>query len=209
MREEVKSAALRQLAEGGAPALSLNAIAKELGVSGPALYRYFANRDALLTELIIDAYGDLAAALAAAAGDRGSEVLAGVYRGWAQAQPHRYRLLFSAPLPGFDPHDQRIVLASHEAMVPLLRTTTSSPVGDEAAGQEAAGPELDAALAGQLSRWSVRVPPGTVTDPAVALRAVMVWSRMHGFVSLEIEGNFASMGLDPDALFAELLRSLR
>ena len=55
--------ALRQLAEGGPQALSLNAIAKELGVSGPALYRYFAGRDELLTELVADAYDDLGAAL--------------------------------------------------------------------------------------------------------------------------------------------------
>jgi AcrR family transcriptional regulator len=37
---------------------------RELGVSGPALYRYFKNRDALLTALIEDAYDDLADALA-------------------------------------------------------------------------------------------------------------------------------------------------
>ena len=35
-----------------------------------------------------------------------------------------------------------------------------------------------------------------------ALRAVLAWSRLHGFVSLELARNFASMGLDPDQLFA-------
>ncbi len=31
------------------------------------------------------------------------------------------------------------------------------------------------------------------------------WARLHGHVALEIGGNFASMGLDPEALFeAEL-----
>jgi len=47
--------------------LSLSAIGKQLGVSGPALYRYFASRDDLLAELVIDAYNDLADALSAAA----------------------------------------------------------------------------------------------------------------------------------------------
>ena len=28
-----------------------------------------------------------------------------------------------------------------------------------------------------------------------------VWARLHGHVALEIGGNFASMGLDPEALF--------
>jgi Tetracyclin repressor-like, C-terminal domain len=44
-------------------------------------------------------------------------------------------------------------------------------------------------------------------DPATALRAVLIWSRLHGIVSLEIDGNFGSMGIDPGQLFeAELGR---
>src|SRR5688572_4617433 len=58
--EEAKEIALRQLAEGGISAISLNAIGKEMGVTGPAHYRYFASRDALLSALIMDAYRDLA-----------------------------------------------------------------------------------------------------------------------------------------------------
>lgn len=109
VREEVKAAALRQLADGGPEALSLNAIAKQLGMTGPALYRYFANRDSLLTELVIDAYGDLASALARAADGSASDAaarlaaVARAYREWACGEPHRYRLLFRAPLPGTTP----------------------------------------------------------------------------------------------------------
>src|SRR5579863_3140801 len=66
VRGEVKQAALRQLAESGPAGLSISAIGKQLGVSGPALYRYFASRDELLTELVIDAYHDLAHALSGA-----------------------------------------------------------------------------------------------------------------------------------------------
>jgi Tetracyclin repressor-like, C-terminal domain len=43
---------------------------------------------------------------------------------------------------------------------------------------------------------------------ANALRAVLTWSRLHGFVSLEIAGNYASMGIDPDQLFETELRAL-
>ena len=71
VREDVKEVALEQLAGGGPQAISLNAIARRLGVSGPALYRYYSNRDELLTELVIDAYRDLAAALAHAVADAG------------------------------------------------------------------------------------------------------------------------------------------
>jgi AcrR family transcriptional regulator len=188
MRQEVKDVALRQLSEGGPQALSVNAIAKELGVSGPALYRYFAGRDALLTELILDAYADLAAALSAAR--PGLAGLANAYRAWAVAQPHRYRLLFGAPLPGYDAHEERLVAAAHRAMTVVFRTLGSAPgVGD---------PTLEA----QLAAWAPDV------DPGPALAAVTAWSRLHGIVTLEIEGNFASMGLDPDRLFAREVAAL-
>ena len=110
VRSEIKAAALAQVAEAGAQGVSVNAIAKQLGVSGPALYRYFANRDELLTELVVDAYGDFAGALRAAGGD--ARALARAYRTWAVAQPHRYRLLFAPPLPGYDAHAPRLVDAA-------------------------------------------------------------------------------------------------
>src|SRR4051794_32837295 len=160
VRDDVKRAALEQLAASGADGLSINAIAKELGVSGPALYRYFAGRDELLTELIADAYDDLADALK---GAPDLPALARAYRAWALAQPHRYRLLFGPPLPGYDAHAEQLVEAARRSMEIVL---------------------------------------GLVPD---AEEAVLVWARLHGFVSLEIGGNFASMGLDADALFERAL----
>lgn len=191
VREEVKALALRQLAEGGAQALSLNAIAKELGISGPALYRYFDSRDSLLTELVIDAYGDLAAALeASAGGDARPQVLAHAYRDWARAEPHRYRLLFRAPLPGYDAHSERLVAASLRAMnvvIDVLSRLTSAAPADESP------------LGAQLDRWAERHE--LTVSSSVALAAMTLWSRLHGLVSLEIEGNFASMDLDPATLY--------
>ena len=170
MRQEVKDAALRQLADGGTGALSINAIAKELGFSGPALYRYFAGREALLTELILDAYADLTAAISAA---RRLPDLAAAYRTWATAHPHRYRLLFGPPLPGADPADDGLAAAAQRVMDVLF----------------------------------TRVGPGP--EPAVAQRAVGLWSRLHGFVTLEIEGNFRALGLDPDHFFTAEVDALR
>jgi AcrR family transcriptional regulator len=190
MRQEVKDIALRQLAEGGPQALSVNAIAKELGVSGPALYRYFAGRDALLTELILDAYADLTAALTAAPPEPAG--LADAYRAWALAQPHRYRLLFSAPLPGYDAHEKNLVAAAQQAMNVVFRVLADV--------QPAPAP--DPALDAQLTAWAPEV------EPTRALTAITMWSRLHGIVSLEIEGNFASIGVDPDRLFAREVATL-
>ena len=199
VREEAKQVALRQLAEGGPQALSVNAIGKKLGVSGPALYRYFASRDELLTELVIDAYQDLSAALGAAVRRTRRQrppqrlrALAAAYRSWANAQPHRYRLLFAAPLPGYDAHSARLVAAAQEGMNILLDVLTD--VLPDPANPHP-GP-----LDSQLAQWAENRDIAGLS-PVLARHAVTTWSRLHGMVSLEIEGNWASMGLDPELLF--------
>jgi AcrR family transcriptional regulator len=205
VRQEVKQVALRQLAESGPAGVSVSAIGKQLGVSGPALYRYFASRDELLTELVIDAYDDLADALRAAASrapDREPqarvEAIVHAYRSWALAQPHRYRLLFGPPLPGYDAHAQRLVTAAQAVMNLLLEALRE--LGDPTA----APPSHP--LASQLSAWAHR--HDLDIDPAIALCGVLVWSRVHGLVSLEIAGNFESMGIDPGQVFENQLATL-
>jgi AcrR family transcriptional regulator len=203
VRHEVKQVALRQLAEAGPAAVSVSAIGKQLGVSGPALYRYFASRDDLLTELVIDAYHDLADALGAAAspgpGPRARlEGLARAYRSWALAQPYRYRLLYGPPLPGYDAHAERLVEASRRAMSQLLDVVREF-------GDGTIEPPAET-LASQLAAWVHPQDPGI--GPVTAWRAVLIWSRLHGIVSLEIAGNFASMGIDPGQLFETELAGL-
>jgi len=203
VRDEVKQAALLQLAESGPAGLSISAIGKQLGVSGPALYRYFASRDELLTELVIDAYHDLAHALTDAARHAPGlhprarlEDIARAYRSWALAQPHRYRLLFGPPLPGYNAHAQRLVEAAQASMNVLLGVLRE--LGDRT-GNPPAEP-----LASQLLALARTYGPDV--DAAIALRAIIIWSRLHGLVSLEIAGNFASMNIDPGHLFeAELV----
>jgi AcrR family transcriptional regulator len=185
--------------------VSVSAIGKQLGVSGPALYRYFTSRDELLAELAIDAYHDLADALRAAAGrqpDPGPrarlEALGRAYRAWALSQPHRYRLLFGPPLPGYDAHAQRLVEAARDSMTVLLEILRDL---DDPAATPPGQP-----LASQLAAWARK--HSLEADPATALRAVLAWSRLHGFVSLEIAGNYASMSIDPDQVFEIQLGTL-
>ena len=62
---EIKVLAWRQIAEAGAPSLSLRAIARDMGMTSSALYRYFPSRDVLLTALIRDGFASLADTLEA------------------------------------------------------------------------------------------------------------------------------------------------
>lgn len=103
---EITDAARRQLAESGAAALSLRAIARELGMVSSALYRYFPSRDDLLTALIIEAYNAIGEAVeeAVATGDTPRarwRAAAAAVRHWAIGHPHEYTLLYGSPVPGY------------------------------------------------------------------------------------------------------------
>ena len=158
VRAAVKRVALDQLKAGGPGAVALNAIARELGVSGPALYRYFRNRDALLTALVLDAYDDLADTL---------------------ARPDSFR---ARTARGRSPSRTATACCSPRRS----RATTPTSPSSVAAAQRT----MDLLL--------------PLVDDDLT-RAVTLWSRIHGHVSLEIEGNFASMGLDPEALYEAAL----
>lgn len=196
VRAEIRTVALRQIATGGPEALSINAIGRELGVTGPALYRYYPGRSALLTDLVIDAYGDFADHLKAAASDVSTAgqaaalvAVGDAYLTWAREQPHRYRLMFRPPLPDYDAHAEELVDAAHAAMGALLEILAHGSEGAPSVGRRSAA----------FAKWMRRhkVPPRLA---ARAPEAVAYWARLHGFTTLDIDGNFTSMGLDTRAL---------
>ncbi|HEV7651839.1 MAG TPA: TetR/AcrR family transcriptional regulator [Actinophytocola sp.] len=197
-RQEAKRIALEQLAEHGVPGISVNAIGKRMGVTGPALYRYFANRDALLTELISDAYHDLAETLEAAiAGVRAGRFRAGAnaMRDWAKAAPHRYLLLFGTPIPGYEAPEHTLAAASR-AMVALLSTV----------GEDHAKPRRST-LHRQVAAWGERMDYPGLT-PRQLHWGLAVWSRLHGYISLEVAGQFALTEIDPELLYRAELDAL-
>ncbi|MER7859409.1 TetR/AcrR family transcriptional regulator [Amycolatopsis japonica] len=123
VRAEIKRHAWEQLATTGVSALSLNAIAKHVGMSGPALYRYFPSRDDLITDLVRDAYRSLADAVQAAASV--TEVAYAI-REWALADPQRYLFVYGTPIPGYHaPGDTTEI--SDKIMAVLLRVYAAEP----------------------------------------------------------------------------------
>lgn len=207
---EIKQHALEQIAAGGTAALSLNAIARAMGMSGPAIYRYYAARDELLAELVTDGYVELTAALeeaAAAAARRAPARRLGAvteaYRGWALEHPRRYAMLFGERPEGFaDP--QAAIEAVHGAMLVLLRQL--GELADAGAPRPASVPaSRPGKLDGQLLRWSASRNGELDVSPLVLRLGVLTWTRLHGIVSLELAGVFTAMGLDAGLLLeAEL-----
>ncbi|MBB4963010.1 TetR/AcrR family transcriptional regulator [Saccharothrix violaceirubra] len=203
-RDEVKRIALGQLAEHGPEGISVNAIAKRMGVTGPALYRYFKGRDALLDALIRDAWADLGTAVetdADASRHRptADRVLSfgAAFRDWALAQPHRYLLLFGTPVPGYHAPPDTIA-AAHRTMSAFIAVLRD---GVQDGGVRPAG--LDEQLMGWAdARGEDEVPA------AVLLTAVRAFTRLHGVLSLEVTGQFGPVGVDPALLYRAELESL-
>jgi AcrR family transcriptional regulator len=207
-REEIKASALRQLAEHGVEGLSLNAIAKELGMTGPALYRYVTSRDELLADLVVDAWEELADALEHAAEESGdvsaAERLSAIglaYRAWGTAQPHRYRLAIQTRLGSGELAPDRVIPAAQRAMTVILDAVQALP--------KARRPkvELPAELRAELQTWTERVG-GQPRPPGVLLRGVLFWSRRQGLISLELDRHLASMQLAPELLYRAELAEL-
>lgn len=212
VRAEIKQAALRQIGAGGPASLSLNAIARELGVTGPALYKYFGSRDALLTELILEGYESVAAAVRAedarTAGRPARErlhALAAAYRTWAVDVPHLYQLLAGSPSPGYEAPSETVDSA-RAVLGPFLGVLA------QGSARSAAG-----ALEDELAAWAESTPEvaewvrkyAPDADPGPVLAAsVTVWSRMHGAVSLEIQGQFTGMGHRGSTLLASEMDAL-
>ncbi len=193
---EIKRHAWEQIAAAGVPALSLNAIAKQMGMSGPALYRYFASRDELITALIRDAYRSLADTVRAAF-DSGADLagLAHVIREWARSDPQRYFLIYGTPVPGYHAPDD-ITAISFEVMTVLLEACRAQAVDRPAT-------PFDAHLENHRE-WANDHP----AEAATLHRALSFWTRLHGVLSLELAGHFTGMKFDPNLLIADELNDL-
>ena len=106
--EEIKETALALMREQGTTDVRFTDIARVMGMTPPALYRYFADRDELLTALIADAFGSLGAEVAQASNRMGPADFGGrwlaaamAYRNWARAEPQQFALILGTPVPGY------------------------------------------------------------------------------------------------------------
>jgi AcrR family transcriptional regulator len=148
--EEIHAVALQQVADGGAEAVSLNAIAKAMGMSGPGLYRYYASRDDLLAALVAAGYDRLAAALQvavhAADGLPAEEQLGRVlhaYRDWAVANPRYYQFLFGVRPGGVPADSDATVDVVHGGMRLLEDVFTALVAPRDPASRESAAQDAD------------------------------------------------------------------
>lgn len=202
LMDEIKAVARRQLATEGAAALSLRAVAREVGMVSSAVYRYFPSRNDLLTALIIDAYNavgeaaERADALARRTDYRGRWLAAAeAIRGWAIANLQEYGLVYGTPIPEYSaPQDTigpatrstaLLIRVVNEAVLAGVCRTTAEPV-----------PRIVRADLGAVRAY---VGPGMDDDQIV--RALMAWTYLFGSISFELFGHRVGAVADNSAFF--------
>lgn len=208
-RQAIKATARTLMREQGTAGLSIRAIARAMNITAPALYHYYASLDALLTDLIVDAFNASADALEAALhadaqaspADRLAALLH-AYRGWALRHPVEFQLIYGNPIAGYSaPSEITVPAASRtqvlfaQALDPLLRS----------------GGALNPAL--------THVPPtvadhlGAVLDaggfPSEALHpaylAMLIWAQAHGLVTLELHDHLPPSLGDVSAAYDQFI----
>jgi AcrR family transcriptional regulator len=201
MTAEIKNAARQHLETDGAN-LSLRAVARDMGMVSSALFRYFKNRDELLTALILDAYnalGDAVEAADAAVKDRSqlrARWLAATraVRRWALAKPAEYALLYGSPVPGYAAPPDTIAAAARTpvALARILADAHAagalSSTGLSAAARDDVAARLTHALRADLARTRDDIAPGLPEE--LLLLGITTWIQMFGAVSLELFGQF-------------------
>ena len=206
---EIKRLARAQIATKGAANLSLREIAREMGVASSALYRYFASRDQLLTELIIESYDDIGYLVERADAKYSRDDLAGRWRAvshslrkWAIANPSEYGLIFGTPVPGYE--------APTDTIAPALRYT--NVLLHLLADIQAAGckPLVTVPMTKGVSREYKRARANlgiNLTDEMI-LAGLAAWAALFGAISFELFGHDDTVFTDPEAHFLALSEML-
>ncbi|MGK9269681.1 TetR/AcrR family transcriptional regulator [Williamsia muralis] len=186
LKQDIVAEARRRLEDGGLSAVTLRGIAREVGMSAPALYTYFPSLSELLTELIVQSYKSLEANITAALAESAGSALEQrletgpvAYRAWAIEHPRQFNLIFFDQIRGYAaPPDGPTVPAQTDVLRPIAIHYA------EARGCSLVELEADGDLLDDFLGW---------------------WGAFHGIVALEV--NHHLDWREPERVFRRYLGS--
>ncbi len=222
--EEIIATARRLLVTSGPEAVSLRAIAREMGMTAPGLYRYFGSHEELIRHVIAGIFtelsGDIHQAIEAAAPVEPAEptpdqmtakltlkmvAACREFRRWALNHKAEFGLLFGVPLPGLN--DGRYDIADECALVfagtffaLFLELWRAAPFDVPAPEQ------IDPGLRDQLSRY--RDALGTDIPVGAVLTFLRCWTVLYGAVAMEVFGHIRFALEDAAPMFEMTLGDL-
>jgi AcrR family transcriptional regulator len=213
--QEIKQTARRILVQDGPDAVSLRAIARAMGMTAPALYRYFDSHEVLIKHVIADIFteltGDLRTAIesagAASGGNLTDKVIAACweFRRWSLSHKREFGMLFGTPLPGVDVERDEITAECgaqfgntfFELILAVWRMHPFPVTADE---------EIDPGLRQQLERYRDGLGAlGTGLPLGLLLNFLRCWTRLYGTLSLEVFGHLGFALDDAGPMFELML----
>jgi AcrR family transcriptional regulator len=212
---EIKDTARQILVAEGPDGLSLRAIAREMGMTAPALYRYFPSREDLVVALIADLYDELVATIEAARDEHPPAAAplqlaaaSRAFRRWALADPREFGLLFGSPIPGIEVRSDDDANPANAAaerfgqvfgdLIARIYQASPFPIpADE---------DIDPALRSELRTWCSGLP---VELPLGAAQVFLsCWIRLYGMVAMEVFGHLTFALPDAEPMFEVELADL-
>jgi AcrR family transcriptional regulator len=212
---EIKETARRVLVEQGEQGLALRAVAREMGMTAPGLYRYFASREDLVEHVVADLYTELADEMEAACtvarpATPAQKLMAASrsFRRWAMAHRHEFGLLFGDPADDVIRNRTMQEGPAHEAkqrfggifgaLITELYLIRPFPVRAE----EEIEPDLRSQLHECAEVFPVALPLGVVE------MFLSCWIRLYGMVCMEVFGHLQFALHDAEPMFEAELRRL-
>jgi AcrR family transcriptional regulator len=203
---EIKDGARRLLVTGGPQAISLRAIARDMGMTAPAIYRYFPSLDALIVALAGDLFDELRESIERARDAAGDDLIgqlgamARAFRMWSIQHPVEFALIFGNPVPELAAFGDDCVDESHpgsrfgavflETFVELWRRSPFPTPPHEL-------------IEHQLGRCHEPLRQNYGDVPVeVAYVFLSGWVRLYGLVCMEVFHHLRWAVTEPEALFA-------
>jgi AcrR family transcriptional regulator len=216
--DEIIQTARRLLVATGPEAISLRAIAREMGMTAPGLYRYFGSHEELLRHVCASIFTELGEDIHRAI--HAAELLDGgpaehltvkmvaacrEFRRWALSHKPEFGMLFGVPLPGLD--DGRYDVAD-ECALEFAGTffTLFLELWRQVPFQVPAAEDLDPGLREQLIRY--RDLLGTDIPVGAVLTFLRCWTVLYGAVAMEVFGHMSFALADPAPMFELTLGDL-
>lgn len=180
-RQEILSAARDIGVREGWKAVTIRSVAQELGYASPLLYEHFRDKEALLTQIAVDALGQLEVRLAVTLpSDRRAAVVSMVERYWTFMLEHTqlYRLV-----NGMDgvPIDKTVVGRSAQSLCKVVAEAVRPLLGEDAgeADGQILADELWALLHGMSALYMDRVAPFDLARVTNAVMTLIQGARMR------------------------------
>jgi len=159
LRADILAGATSLLEQTGSEeAVTLRAVAREVGISAPSIYAHFADREEIVDAIVDTAFADLNAAIGAATSAAQSpleRLRAGcsAYLRFAAERPNRYKLIF----------ERQYLIAAPEPPVPAIRRQS---------------------FAALVSAVQDCINAGISASTDAELDSTAIWVAMHGYATL-------------------------